>query len=252
MRKPANPLRHASVVAVLILAAGTIGCQASAHPATQEPSATLEPTPARTSTPAPTGEATAEATAASLEPTSTPVGPSASPTVGPTPSPARTPARTAAPTRKPTPRPAPRPTASAPCSVFPSSNVWNKRVDGLRVASNSVAMIDAIGVDAYLHPDFDAIGDGIPYNVVTSSTPRYNVSFYYPDESDPGPYPILGRPRIEAGSDRHMLMIDTSACRLWEIYDASKSGSSWSGGSGAIWDLRSNALRPKEIGRAHV
>ena len=105
-------------------------------------------------------------------------------------------------------------------------------------------MIDAIGVDAYLHPDFDAIGDGIPYNVVTSSTPRYNVSFYYPDESDPGPYPILGRPRIEAGSDRHMLMIDTSACRLWEIYDASKSGSSWSGGSGAIWDLRSNALRP--------
>jgi hypothetical protein len=173
----------------------------------------------------PTTSARALATAAEATPT---VAPTATPTMGPT----RTPAPTAA------------RTSSAPCPIFPSSNVWNKRVDGLPVASNSAAMIAAIGVDAYLHPDFDAIGDGIPYNAVTSSTPRYEVSFYYGDESDPGPYPIPTNPKIEKGSDAHLLAIDLSACRLWEIYDASKSGSGWAGGSGAMWDLRSNALRP--------
>ena len=105
-------------------------------------------------------------------------------------------------------------------------------------------MINAIGASKPLHPDFDAIGDGIPYNVVTSSTPKYTVSFDYADESDPGPYPIPASPKIEKGSDRHMLMLDTSACRLYELYDVSKSGATWHAGSGAIWNLRSNALRP--------
>jgi hypothetical protein len=122
--------------------------------------------------------------------------------------------------------------------------VWNRNISGLPVASNSAAMIDAIGRTAYLHPDYDAIGDGIPYNIVDTSTPTYNVSFYYADESDPGPYPIPANPRIEKGSDRHLLMLDVGQCKLWELYDASRSGSSWSAGSGAIFDLRSNALRP--------
>jgi hypothetical protein len=122
--------------------------------------------------------------------------------------------------------------------------VWNKRVDGLALASNSAAMIDAIGRTAYLHPDYSAAGDGIPFNVVGSSTPRYSVSFDYADESDPGPYPIPASPRIERGSDAHMLMVDTDACMLYELYAVSKSGSSWSAGSGAIWSMRSNALRP--------
>jgi hypothetical protein len=124
-------------------------------------------------------------------------------------------------TPAPTPQPTPQPTSGGPCYTFPSSNVWNKRVDGLAVASNSTAMIDAIGQTAYLHPDYSAAGDGIPFNVVGSSTPRYSVSFDYADESDPGPYPIPSSPRIE-----------------------SKSGSSWSAGSGAIWNMRFNALRP--------
>jgi hypothetical protein len=127
---------------------------------------------------------------------------------------------------------------------LPASNVWNKDISHLPVASNSAAMVDAIGAGSHLHPDFDAVGDGIPYNIVTSSTPTYNVSFQYADESDPGPYPIPSNPRIEGGSDRHMLLLDVGRCKLWELYDAQKSGSGWKAGSGAIFDLHSNALRP--------
>jgi hypothetical protein len=133
---------------------------------------------------------------------------------------------------------------AVPCSVLPSSNVWNKPVAGLSVASNSAAMINAIGLNRYLHPDFDAVGDGIPYNVVNTSTPTYTVSFDYADESDPGPYPIPASPKIEAGSDGHLLAVDMSRCMLWELYDVRRSGSGWAAGSGAVFDLRSNALRP--------
>jgi hypothetical protein len=170
----------------------------------------------------------------------------ASPTPGPTMAPTPAPATTA-PTPRPTAPPAPQPTpppAAAPCYVFPSSNVWNRPVSSLPVASNSAAMVAAIGVSAYLHPDFDAIGDGIPYNIVTSATPTYTVSFQYADESDPGPYPIPSSPRIEAGSDRHLIALDITQCKLWELYDAQRSGSGWTAGSGAFFDLRSNALRP--------
>jgi hypothetical protein len=140
-----------------------------------------------------------------------------------------------------TPTPAPK---ASPCGILPSSNVWNRDISKLPVASNSAAMVAAIGSIDYLHPDFDAIGDGIPYNVVTSSTPTYKVSFQYGRESDPGPYPIPASPKIEKGSDRHLISLDLSRCKLWELYDARKSGSKWTAGSGAVFDLRSNALRP--------
>lgn len=140
--------------------------------------------------------------------------------------------------------PTPLATSGGPCYVFPSSNVWNRDISGLPVASNSVAMVDAIGRTDYLHPDFDAIGDGIPYNIVNSGTPTYTVAFDYADESDPGPYPIPSGPRIEAGSDHHLLSLDIGQCKLWELYDVRQSGSGWSAGSGAVFDLRSNALRP--------
>lgn len=176
------------------------------------------------------------------------VGPSgiAEATVTSGPSAVATPTSAPATPRPATPRPAtPKPTAaSGSCRILPSSNVWNRTVTSLPVASNSAAMINAIGIDNYLHPDFDAIGDGIPYNIVTSSTPRYNLGFEYADESDAGPYPIPSNPKIESGSDRHLLSIDLSQCKLWELYAAHKSGSSWTAGSGAVFDLRSNALRP--------
>lgn len=106
-------------------------------------------------------------------------------------------------------------------------------------------MISAIGTDSPLHPDFGSyLGYGIPFNVVGNSTPRSSVTFDYADESDPGPYPIPQNPAIEGGGDRHLLMWDTDACKLYELFAAQQTASGWHAGSGAIWDLRSNALRP--------
>jgi putative cell wall-binding protein len=130
------------------------------------------------------------------------------------------------------------------CTIFPVSNVWNVDVSGLPVAANSATMISAIGAGAYLHPDFDAVGDGIPYNVVSAATPTSTVSFSYSSESDHVPYPIPASPLIEGGSDRHLLMLDPGQCRQWELFAAKRSGSTWTAGSGATWDLTSNTLRP--------
>jgi hypothetical protein len=80
--------------------------------------------------------------------------------------------------------------------------------------------------------------------VVGALTRRVRVSFRYDSESDHVGYPIPSRPLIEGGSDRHLLLVDTSACRLYELYDSVRTASGWTAGSGATWDLRSNALRP--------
>jgi len=135
------------------------------------------------------------------------------------------------------------------CPLFPADNFWNTPVDGLPVHPQSRSWIDAIGRDAGFHMDFGsgtwAGGPiGIPYNVVDSSTPAYPFTFYYPGESDPGPYPIPADFRREWGSDHHVLLVERDSCTLYEIYDASVADGQWNGGSGAIWDLRSNALRP--------
>jgi hypothetical protein len=106
-------------------------------------------------------------------------------------------------------------------------------------------MIAAIGLNVGLHPDFGSYaGYGIPYNIVGTSTPRSTVTFQYSSESNHVGYPIPARPKIEAGSDRHLLMVDTNACRLYELYDATLTNGRWHAGSGATWNLDSNALRP--------
>jgi hypothetical protein len=132
------------------------------------------------------------------------------------------------------------------CPIFPASNVWNKPVDNLPVAANSAAMISAIGLDAPVHPDFGSyLGYGIPYNVVSDkSVHKVHVTFDYADESDKVGYPIPKHPRQEDGSDGHILIVDKSSCRLYELYAAHQSGGAWHAGSGAVWNLRSNHLRP--------
>jgi hypothetical protein len=115
-------------------------------------------------------------------------------------------------------------------------------------------LIAAIGLNKGLHPDFGAHYNGgpfgIPYVVVSGSTPGVNVSFDYADESDPGPYPIPRDAPIEggvsSGGDRHVLVIDRDHWTLYELFAAYPvSGSNdWTAGSGAIFDLGSNALRP--------
>jgi hypothetical protein len=137
------------------------------------------------------------------------------------------------------------PLPSAPnCQIFPSTNVWNKRVDSLPVAANSTAMINAIGRNSPVHPDFGSFaGYGIPVNVVPGSQPTRKVRFHYASESNRGPYPIPKQPRIEAGSDRHLLIVDRGNCKLYELFDARRTTTGWHAGSGAIWSLGSNHLR---------
>ncbi|MBI5963833.1 MAG: S-layer homology domain-containing protein [Chloroflexi bacterium] len=136
------------------------------------------------------------------------------------------------------------------CPIFPQNNYWNMPVDNLPLHSLSSAWITTIGPTTGFHMDFgsgtwDGGPIGIPFNIVSGAqTTKYTVDFYYPGESDPGPYPIPQNPKIEYGSDHHILTVDTDDCKLYEIYDAQQVNGQWSAGSGAIWDLNSNALRP--------
>lgn len=149
------------------------------------------------------------------------------------------------------------------CTVFPADNVWNSRVDHLSVLPESAAYVAAIGRTATLHPDFgsgtwDGAPIGIPWVAVGAGQRRVAVTFYYPTESDPGPYPIPADAPIEgapiegapiggvaAGGDRHVLVVDTADCVLYELYDAELTASgAWAAGSGAVFDLTSNDLRP--------
>jgi hypothetical protein len=140
--------------------------------------------------------------------------------------------------------------AIAGCPVFPASNPWNQRVDGLPVHPRSDAIVRSIGLDETVHPDFgsgryEGRPIGIPYQVVPRGARTARVRFQYADESDRGPYPIPRSPRIEGGGDRHMLIVQRGTCRLFELFAARRSGAGWSAGSGAIFDLRSNRLRPR-------
>jgi hypothetical protein len=133
------------------------------------------------------------------------------------------------------------------CAIFPANNVWNLPVDSLPVAEDSARLMSSIGMDTALHPDFSSIDGGnygIPYNVVGARAKKKTFRFQYANESDRGPYPLPRRPKIENGSDRHILVVDKSTCYLYELYAARKTSTGWRAGSGAIWNLRSNALRP--------
>ena len=144
---------------------------------------------------------------------------------------------------------------SAPkCPVFPVSSPWNQRVDKLPVAADSDAVVRSIGVEDHVHADFgsglwDGGPIGIPVTVVGRRTPRSRVSFEYPSESDKAPYPIPRGVKIEGGpnadGDRHAILLDKDRCRLYELFAVyPRPGGGWRAGSGAIFDLRSNRLRP--------
>ena len=142
--------------------------------------------------------------------------------------------------------PAAAPLPSAPaCPVFPAGNVWNQDISALPVASNSDTLIAKIGLDTGLHPDFGSYrGYGIPYNTVPGSQRKLTVRFDYSSQSDHVGYPIPRRPRIEAGSDHHMLIVDSGTCRLYEMWNVRHTRRGWRAGSGAVWKMTSNALRP--------
>ena len=136
---------------------------------------------------------------------------------------------------------------------FPGDNPWNQDVSGEPVDANSATLIQSCGL-TNLHPDFGTVWNGapngIPYIVVSGTQARVSVSFDYADESDPGPYPVPANAPIEGGAlstgDRHVLIVDRDNWKLYELFAAYpvSGGQSWRAGSGAVFDLRSNALRP--------
>jgi hypothetical protein len=141
------------------------------------------------------------------------------------------------------------------CSIFPADNAWNQRVDSLPVATDSATLVKSIGDSSNAHADFgsghyDGAPIGIPYTVVSKKQKRVKVTFDYADESDGSRYPIPRKAPIEGGSkssgDRHVIVVDKSRCKLYELYSAypKRGGRSWHAGSGAIYNLRSNRLRP--------
>ncbi len=140
-------------------------------------------------------------------------------------------------------------------AIFPADNPWNQDVSKLPVHASSPDYLNSMGLDTGLHADFGTVyngaPNGIPYNIINPLTPRQTVTFEYADESDAGPYPIPLVPQIEGGpsapvdSDRHILLIDVENKKLYEIYQAVRQPNGrWRAGSGAIFDLTSNKLRP--------
>ena len=137
--------------------------------------------------------------------------------------------------------------------MFPENNYWHADVSRLPLHASSAAWVNNIGASSHVHADlgsglWDGGPIGIPWTSVGPGQPRVPMIFGYSDESDPGPYPLPSDAPIEGGSgstgDRHVLVVDTSDCHLYEVYDAHPGGSGWTAGSGAVYDLRSNALRP--------
>jgi hypothetical protein len=136
------------------------------------------------------------------------------------------------------------------CPILPADNPLNEEIASAPVSPQSAQYVESIGLTAHLHPDFGRDKSfGIPYKVVSAKQPGVPVEFTEaPEESDPGPYPIPANVRVEGGGeegDRHVLVVQRGTCKLYELYGAQRSGEGWEAGSGAVFDLRSDALRPE-------
>ena len=134
------------------------------------------------------------------------------------------------------------------CPILPADDPWNQDVSGAPVHPRSAAIVANIQDhgDPTLKADFGASAAwGIPFVVVQAAQPAVPVRFdLYPDQSDPGPYPVPANAAVEAGHDHHVLVVQQGACRLFEMYRASREGAGWRAGAGAVFDLRRGTTRP--------
>jgi hypothetical protein len=146
-----------------------------------------------------------------------------------------------------------KPISGTHCSEFPADNWWHADVSQLPVHARSAAWLSHMDTDVDLHPDFGpSYGDGpnygIPITVVTKKHAKSKVSFDYSDESDHAKYPLGRDTKIEGGrssdGDRHAIIVDKDKCKLYELYATSFNGHRWHAGSGAVWSLKNNKLRP--------
>jgi hypothetical protein len=152
------------------------------------------------------------------------------------------------------PTPDAKPVAGTSCRAFPSDSWWHADVSGLPVHARSQEWLSHMSTDVDLHPDFGpSYGAGpdygIPVTVVAHSHRRVRVRFDYASESDRVRYPLGRDTRIEGGrgseGDKHAIVVDQGSCRLFETWNTRLRGGRWVAGSGAVWSLRSNALRPQ-------
>ena len=132
------------------------------------------------------------------------------------------------------------------CQIYPADNAWNRDISKDPVDPNSGNYIASIGASGHLHADFGGNGQyGIPYNVVSAGQALVPINITdYPDESDPGPYPIPADAKVENGSDAHVITLDQTSCILYELYAATKTALGWDAAQASKFDLKSNALRP--------
>jgi hypothetical protein len=149
------------------------------------------------------------------------------------------------------------PPREAGCPMFPASNPLNEDISRTPRDPRSAAYVASIGAGAHLHPDFGSDpAYGIPYTVVAPAQPKVPIAFSeYGSESDPGPYPVpldapvegalVGQGQAGEEGDRHVVVLQRGSCRDYELYAATRRGAGWEAGSGAVFDLRRNALRPE-------
>jgi hypothetical protein len=155
----------------------------------------------------------------------------------------------------------------AELQVFPPDNPWNQDISTAPALANSDAIIASIGKDKRIDFNLD-----MNYIIVPPNQPRLQVKIKdYPDESDPGPYPVPDNMPIEnwpmrrnedAGAlslaqggleiiqrqgtgDRHGIVVDAVNGLLYEFYQARKTDSGWEAAQASIFDLKSNRMRPE-------
>ena len=135
------------------------------------------------------------------------------------------------------------------CRIFPANNWWNADISNYPLDPNSDAYIAAL--PGNLHPDFGSNPHwGFPFEIVPADQKKVPVRFHYKSQSNKGPYPIPPDAQIEGGrhshGDRHVLVLQQGVCKLYEMFDAYPidGGKSWRAGSGAIFPLDTNKLRP--------
>jgi hypothetical protein len=138
------------------------------------------------------------------------------------------------------------------CPILPAEDPLNQEIADAPVNPNSAAYVEGIGLSAHLHPDFGTEPSyGIPYTVVGPRQKQVPIKFTaYGSESNPGPYPIPSNAPVEGGGkngrgDKHVLVVQEGTCKLFELYDAHRKGAGWAAASGAVFNLRSDAVRPE-------
>jgi len=130
------------------------------------------------------------------------------------------------------------------CPMYPPDNIWNRRITDAPLDANSQTYVSQMGPGDKLHADFGGLG-GYRYTV-TDGTDSNNEMTFGNSESDRGPYRIPDNAVIEDGSDHHVLVMDRGNCLVYELFAANHTGQGqWSADAGAIFDLRSNKLRPE-------